>query len=154
MDLINILEGVILEQSSGSFIISPTEAFVMGRRYGENRSNGPHLAVDIGIPVGTKLYAPHSGYISKVNNSDCGCGIDIGKRGDNYQSRFCHMSNISVSDGQWVNKGDYVGLSGGERGERCSGNSTAPHLHWSFKVNGKKTNPYNGWVSPSRLPGS
>ena len=154
MDLINILEGVILEQSSGSFLISPTAAFVKGRRYGEQRSYGKHLAVDIEISVGTKLYAPHSGYISKVDNSKCGCGIDIGKDGDNYQSRFCHMSKISVSDGQWVSKGDFVGLSGGAKGERCSGNSEGPHLHWNFKVTGKPTNPYNGWVSASRLPGS
>jgi len=154
MDLINILEGVILEQSRGSFLIFPTEAWFQGYNYGERRSYGTHLAVDMEMPVGTRLYAPHSGYISIVNNSACGCGIDIGRRGDNYQSRFCHMTSISVSEGQWVTKGQFVGLSGGERGAKCSGNSAGPHLHWNFKVKGVPTNPFNGWVSNLRMPGS
>lgn len=37
---------------------------------------------------------------------------------------YCHLSSVSVSAGQWVNRGQVVGHSGN------SGRSTGPHLHY------------------------
>ena len=43
------------------------------------------------------------------------------------------MSRIHVSKGQKVEKGDVLGLTGGNRGESGAGNSLGAHLHFGLK---------------------
>jgi len=113
-------------------------------------SGGYHDACDISVPVGTALFAPHDGTFSEVDNSACGNGIIIKGKDENgkeLHSGFCHLRSREVpSDGE-VKKGDLIGFTGGGKTlsnemEPGAGTSTGPHLHWTFKVGGQKTNPY------------
>ena len=50
-------------------------------------------------------------------------------------SIYMHLSKIGVEEGELVEKGDPIGLSGG------TGRSTGPHLHVSVRWQGMYLNP-------------
>lgn len=54
---------------------------------------------------------------------------------------YGHLSQSNIKDGQHVNAGDKLGISGGKAGLAASGASTGPHLHYEMHKNGKPINP-------------
>lgn len=52
-----------------------------------------------------------------------------------YSISYCHLSSILVRDGQYVNAGEVVAISGN------TGMSTGPHLHLTTKKDGKVIDP-------------
>jgi len=160
MNLVGILKDVLTEQR-GSQIVFPLPRYSTGlNNYGQNRGDHIHDAIDIPVGVGTPVYAPHSGTISVADiynsyNSPsaafANCGGTIIIDSTYYRTTFCHMSDMAVSRGQWVQAGDLVGYSGGQTGTEGAGRSDGPHLHWKLQVNGSSVNPLK-WVSPQRMP--
>lgn len=100
-----------------------------------------HEGIDFGVSEGTTIYAPHDGVATVKDDGTKGYGlhliIDDGKR----RSCLAHLSETSMTNGQQVYQGDPIGKSG------KSGNSTAAHLHWTFRIikNGKVQNEDNGF---------
>lgn len=102
------------------------------------RTQGIHgyNAIDIGVPVGTSIYAAASGtvIISKADGWNGGYGGYIVIKHDNgTQTLYAHNSRNDVIVGQRVNQGEVIGAVGN------TGRSTGPHLH--FEVRGA-TNPF------------
>ncbi|MDO8648333.1 MAG: M23 family metallopeptidase [Candidatus Peregrinibacteria bacterium] len=101
-----------------------------------------HDGIDFGVPEGTVTYAPHDGKATVKDDGTNGYGlhlvIDDGKR----RSLLAHLSECSVQNGQSVYQGDPIGKSG------KSGNSSGPHVHWSYKIlkNGVVQNQDNGYA--------
>ena len=100
-----------------------------------------HSGIDIGGPNGGAIRASNDGKViytgwyggyGKVVILDHGV-ID----GKPITTLYAHMSSISVSNGQFVKKGQTVGREG------STGYSTGPHCHFEVRVNGKPTNPLN-----------
>ena len=101
-----------------------------------------HHAVDIGgNPMGTSVYATASGVVvlaynvSNPNEANSSCGgnhVIIQHKIGNiyYASRYMHLHNIYVTEGQKVTANDIIGaVGGGEIYDRCS---TGPHLDFAL----------------------
>lgn len=96
-----------------------------------------HKGVDWACSVGTTVHASRSGRVVSAGwNGSYGYSVLI-DHGDGVQTRYAHLSKISVSAGQYVNQGDTIGKSG------STGRSTGPHLHFEIIINGTPVNPLN-----------
>lgn len=102
------------------------------RRYGWHRgidiaSNGSYLPI----------YASQGGTVVEAGwRSSYGYTILI-DHGNGVQTRYAHLSQIKISYGQHVNKGDRIGIMG------STGNSTGVHLHFEVISYGTNLNPSN-----------
>lgn len=104
-----------------------------------------HYGVDFSLGVGTPIYIVIPGEIIRADGRNAtGYGnVIYVKHEDGVVTRYGHMSRMDVSVGQRVEKGDLIGLTGGKKGAPGAGNSTGPHLHWEYHVNGKAVNGIN-----------
>jgi hypothetical protein len=94
-----------------------------------------HHGQDIRTPYGTEVYATGSGKIIK-SDWDGGFGNCIViDHGYGYQSTYGHLSNMKVSVGMNVKRGDLIGLTG------STGTSSGPHLHYQIDLFGQHKNP-------------
>ncbi len=101
--------------------------------------NGLDISVERGTPVmstaeGTILFAKATPGLGKLVVVDHGYG---------FRTAYGHLSNISVSKGQTVKRGQRIGLSG------SSGRSTGPHLHYEVHVNDKPVDPRDFFLDGS-----
>lgn len=86
-----------------------------------------HNGVDFIVPQGTPVYAPASGIVSGVTRSRKADGNTvIIKHKGGYITRYAHLSDIFVGQGQSVRRGARIASTG------MSGNSYAPHLHYEM----------------------
>lgn len=82
-----------------------------------------HAGEDFAAPIGTELVAMSTGTVTFAGEqSGYGTMVKI-RYWDDTVTFYAHMSSTSVSDGEVVEPGEVVGLSGN------SGHSTGPHLH-------------------------
>ncbi|MEQ1494225.1 MAG: M23 family metallopeptidase [Novosphingobium sp.] len=94
-----------------------------------------HKGVDLAMPTGTPVYATADGVIGKAEwFSSYGLYIAI-EHGGNIQTRYGHLSRLTVAAGQKVRKGDLIGYVG------STGRSTGPHLHYEVRIAGAAVNP-------------
>jgi hypothetical protein len=94
-----------------------------------------HHGQDFSTPYGTEVYATGSGRVIK-SGWDGGFGNCIViDHGYGYQSTYGHLSNMKVSNGINVKRGDLIGLTG------STGTSSGPHLHYQIDLYGQHKNP-------------
>lgn len=94
-----------------------------------------HKAIDICSPYGTPIYAGLGGTVTYANyRSDYGYHVII-DHGNGYSTLYAHASQLLVSVGQVVEKGETIALVG------STGQSTGNHLHFEVRVNGIRVNP-------------
>ena len=100
-----------------------------------------HSGVDIGGPnygnilasnAGKVIYSGWYGGYGKVVILDHGT-----INGNPMTTLYAHMSTIKVRQGDYVQKGQVIGLEG------TTGYSTGPHCHFEVRINGKPNNPLN-----------
>ena len=87
-----------------------------------------HNGVDFAIPVGTPIFAPCDGKVKVVITPD-GYGKHIKLRSSHGAREIVlgHLSEFDVKDGDTVNMGQLLGLSGN------TGFSTGAHLHMGLR---------------------
>lgn len=90
-----------------------------------------HEGIDIAGTEGTPILAVAAGTVVKAGWDDWGLGnfIEI-KHLNGSATVYGHNSRLLVSKGQQVKQGQIIAEMG------STGNSTAPHLHFEFYVNG------------------
>jgi len=94
-----------------------------------------HSGVDLAAGQGTPIYAIASGTVTTATYGDAyGYNVSI-SHGGGYGSMYAHMTNYTVSPGQYVSQGEVIGYVG------STGWSTGPHLHFEIYVNGATVNP-------------
>lgn len=108
---------------------------------GEHRESHDHKGVDYAMPEGTQVSAAHSGVV-KTGFQKGGAGQYITITGDDgSETKYMHLKTIDVKEGQRINAGDPIGLSGGKAGASYSGSSEGPHLHFEYRKNGELQDP-------------
>lgn len=98
----------------------------------------PHKGIDIVVPQGTvvRSAAPGVVFLARDGGARGYSYILIGHR-DGYATLYGHLSSFSVSNGQQVDAGQAIGLSGGRPGTRGAGPmTTGAHLHFEMIRNG------------------
>ncbi|MDR3091708.1 MAG: peptidoglycan DD-metalloendopeptidase family protein [Clostridiales bacterium] len=95
-----------------------------------------HSGLDISCPTGTPVKAAGSGVVTFAGFANNGYGnLVIIDHGYGIVTMYGHNSEVKVSAGQRVDKGDIIAKSG------STGRSTGPHVHYEVRVNGAITNP-------------
>lgn len=89
-----------------------------------------HSGIDFRTPLGTPVYAPASGVVSKAVRSSVSYGNHVVLQVPGGSIILAHLSDFSVSAGDRVTIGQGIGRTG------TSGNSTGPHLHMEFVPTG------------------
>jgi murein DD-endopeptidase MepM/ murein hydrolase activator NlpD len=121
--------------------MTPIAGGVVGAKYGDTGKmwKNSHTGDDYPCPVGTPVVAALDGTVYNDNPGQAyGKTVQI-DHGNGFQTLYGHLSEISVSVGQVVKRGQVIAKSGD------TGNVTGPHLH--FEVRRGKNNP----VNPSEL---
>jgi murein DD-endopeptidase MepM/ murein hydrolase activator NlpD len=97
-----------------------------------------HDGIDLAGNRGDKVFAAGTGTVSLVKRSDLTAGfgnyIEV-DHGHGYVTRYAHLGEIKVRQGQRVTKGQTLSLIG------ISGGSIAPHLHYEVMKDGRHLDP-------------
>lgn len=96
-----------------------------------------HRGIDIANQEGVPIIAPASGVATFAGNSGGYGKVVVIDHGYGIRTRYAHLSEIALSIGDRVDRGDRIGRLGN------SGRSTGPHLHYEIEVNGVNENPMN-----------
>jgi murein DD-endopeptidase MepM/ murein hydrolase activator NlpD len=124
-----IVPGGVITQPFGctSLDLEPLDRFCPGRHI--------HTGVDLAAPTGTPVYSATAGTAHP--------GLDIGGAGlfvmvtadAHVRLFYCHLSGITVRDGESVTPGQVVGKVG------STGRATGPHVHFEIQVDRASVDP-------------
>ena len=91
----------------------------------------PHNGLDIGVPLGTPVFAAADGVVTAVDNNDRGRWNKyqygkyiLIKHPNNLETLYAHLSRQVVERGMTVKRGDLIGYAG------KTGYATGPHIHF------------------------
>jgi murein DD-endopeptidase MepM/ murein hydrolase activator NlpD len=111
------------------------ERGVVTRGQIEGSADETHPGIDIAIAMATPIRASGGGTVVRTG-SDPEYGLFVLlSHPDSYQTMYGHASRLLVSDGDEVNAGQVIALSG------STGRSSAPHLHFEIRHNGRSIDP-------------
>jgi murein DD-endopeptidase MepM/ murein hydrolase activator NlpD len=101
-----------------------------GQEYGAT-----HPGLDIAVAEGTEVRAAGGGLVVEVSETpEYGKMVRLAHP-QGYETRYGHLSEIRVRQGDRISIGTVVGLSGN------TGNSSAPHLHFEVRKNNAAVDP-------------
>lgn len=102
--------------------------------YGHRRM---HNGMDFSAPVGTPVYATGNAKVKQAKTSGAFGKLIILDHGYGIETYYAHLDGFNVRAGQEVVRGEHIGYVGD------TGRSTAPHLHYEVRRNGRAVNPIN-----------
>ena len=95
----------------------------------------PHAGLDIAIPVGTPIRASGGGVVADAGrDAEYGLFVRL-THPDGFETMYGHASRLLVQRGDSVHAGEIIALSG------STGRSTAPHLHFEIRRDGRSLDP-------------
>ncbi len=94
-----------------------------------------HNGIDIGAPTGTKIMAVGDGVVATMKENKTAGKYVMINHGNGVYTVYMHCSKFVAKVGQKVKAGDIIALVG------STGSSTAPHLHFSVRLNGTYVDP-------------
>lgn len=122
--------------------ILPVEGRISGRFGNQRIFNGvpknPHTGTDIAAPEGTPVKASGDGKVILSGKDYFYTGnMVIIDHGHGLQTIYAHLKEAKVKEGDFVSKGDIIGIVG------KTGRATGAHLHWGASLNNVRFNPHS-----------
>lgn len=122
------------------FICPLQEQTIMLSPFCDDRAAYFHEGIDLKAEEGTPVYAVADGFVTKAAPDSKGVDQGGGEmifidHGNGIESRYMHLSGYDVSTGDTVKMGQLIGYTGN------TGDSSTPHLHYEYRVNGVPNDP-------------
>lgn len=137
MDQLNMYR-IAAEKAPFAMPVRSTFRFTSGFGYRRDPKTGGrrmHNGTDFAGAHGTNIYATADGVVTHAGwDSGYGRTVRI-KHAFGIETVYAHNSNIVVSKGQRVSRGQHIADMG------STGRSTGTHLHYEVRVGGKPINP-------------
>jgi len=96
----------------------------------------PHHGIDLAGRIGLDIHVTGDGTVIEAHVSRFGYGKEVlVDHGFGYVTRYAHLDEILVKEGQKLKRGEVVGAMG------STGRSTGPHLHYEVLKNNHPVNP-------------
>ena len=112
--------------------------------FGWRKLNGRddfHNAIDIPCDYGTDVWAANAGKVIKAEwHSSYGYYVVV-DHGGGQTTLYAHNSRLVVKAGDTVQQGQVIAKAG------ATGSAWGVHCHFEVRINGKATNPLDGYVS-------
>jgi murein DD-endopeptidase MepM/ murein hydrolase activator NlpD len=141
-------EKKILEQAYSSWNESTLTSFTLhqpvkgpikglfgARRVINGEPRNPHRGIDIVAATGTPIRAAKEGKIIIVGHYLVTGKTVMMDHGHGFKTIYCHLSEISVKNGDMINTGHILGKVG------STGRSSGPHLHFGVSLNNERVAP-------------
>jgi len=133
------LPGLLTHYESGASIPSHWPLTIPGFvTRGQVRAGVPdesHPGIDFAVPAGTPVRASGGGTVTAAGyDADYGFFVLL-QHPSGYETMYGHTSRLLAAEGDHVEAGQVIGLSGN------TGRSTAPHLHFEIRHDGKSIDP-------------
>ncbi len=122
--------------------IGPRSSAFGLKRFFNEQPRRPHSGVDIAAADKSDVVAPAAGVVVATGDYFFNGNTVLIHHGQGLVTMYCHMSEISVQDGDRLDAGDLIGKIG------QTGRVTGPHLHWSISINQVRVNPELFLVEP------
>ncbi len=103
-------------------------------RYGW-RSGRIHTGTDIKLNKGDTIYAAFDGAVSRASYFHGYGNMVVINHGNNLETCYAHLSAFLVNSGEFIQKGEIIGLAG------ATGRATTSHLHFEIRENDKPYDP-------------
>lgn len=98
-------------------------------------SDESHPGIDIAVPPGTLVRAAGGGVVEAAGTDPAYGQFVLLRHSGGYETMYGHASRVLVREGDSAQAGQVIALSGN------SGRSTAPHLHFEIRREGKSLDP-------------
>jgi len=105
------------------------------QRVFNNKTSSPHQGLDFRVPTGTPVAAMNSGTVLLARPLYYEGNFVVLDHGQGLLTLYLHLSVIKVKEGDHVDRGQEIGLSGG------TGRATGPHLHVAVRWQGTYLDP-------------
>jgi murein DD-endopeptidase MepM/ murein hydrolase activator NlpD len=142
-DTLTALESQLMERRINTTLLPtlvPINADHVGSTFGHRLDpiagvGSLHEGIDFVADPGTRVVASAGGVVLAAEyHPEYGNLIEI-DHGNDFTSRYAHLSKINVKVGQIVKRGQAIGASGN------TGRSTGPHLHFEVRFKSVAQNP-------------
>ena len=112
------------------------------RTYNNGVFHNYHSGVDFGVYTASNIniYATADGTVLFAGELPIHGNFTVIDHGWGVYTSYSHQSQLLVSAGQEVKRGDTIGLIG------TTGRSVGPHLHWEVIINSVYVNPIT-WLN-------
>ncbi len=106
----------------------------------------PHLGIDLAAPIGTPVRAAADGVLLARRRAGAAGRIVRIRHGRHMSSEYFHLQRWArrLYPGKKVRRGQVIGYVGN------TGRSTAPHLHFGVRKDGKHVDPLKAFNTPGK----